>query len=178
MSDISENTPDPLLGWVATLFDSPGRALDIACGTGRNATYLARSGWSVLGVDISEVALAKARERAESAGVDIETAAKDVESADYRIEPARWDLVCVCRFLHRPLFPEIRAGLRAGGIAMAIIAMVDDDPLIRPMNAKYLLRPGELRSYFEGLELLHYSEEKSAGKRRMAQMAARRSGNY
>ncbi len=46
----------------------PGRALDLACGEGQNAIWLATRGWDVTGVDYSEVAIAKARSRAEREG--------------------------------------------------------------------------------------------------------------
>ncbi len=50
---------------------APGRALDLACGGGRNAVWLAEEGWSVTGVDYSDVALAQARELAAERGVDV-----------------------------------------------------------------------------------------------------------
>jgi SAM-dependent methyltransferase len=56
----------------------PGRAIDIGCGTGTQAVYLARRGWKVTGVDVVERALAQARSRAESAGVDVRWVCGDV----------------------------------------------------------------------------------------------------
>ena len=64
---------------------SPGRALDLACGEGRNAVWLAEQGWRVTGVDFSDVALAKAAELAASRGVEAEWVVADV--LDY--EPER-----------------------------------------------------------------------------------------
>ena len=57
------------------------------------------------------------------------------------------------------------------------IAMVDDDPNIKPMNPAYLLQPGELRANFEGWELLHDFEGKPVGdpkRRATAEIVARR----
>jgi SAM-dependent methyltransferase len=71
---------------------APGRALDLACGEGRNAVWLAQQGWRVTGVDFSEVALAKAARLAESSGVEVEWVAADL--LDYR-PPAELDLVVV-----------------------------------------------------------------------------------
>jgi len=68
----------------------PGRALDLACGEGRNAVWLAQQGWSVTGVDFSEVGLAKAAQLAESRGVEVEWVAADL--LDY-YPPAGLDLV-------------------------------------------------------------------------------------
>ncbi len=55
---------------------APGRALDLACGEGQNAIWLATLGWDVTGVDYSEVAIAKARSRAERDGVHVEFACR------------------------------------------------------------------------------------------------------
>ena len=64
---------------------SPGRALDVACGEGRNAVWLAEQGWQVTGVDFSEVALEKARRLAELRGVEAEWVQADL--LDYRPAP-------------------------------------------------------------------------------------------
>jgi SAM-dependent methyltransferase len=74
---------------------APGRALDLACGEGRNAVWLAQQGWSVTGVDFSEVGLAKAAQLAERRGVEVEWVAADL--LDY-IPPAGLDLVIAFYF--------------------------------------------------------------------------------
>ncbi|HEY7343959.1 MAG TPA: class I SAM-dependent methyltransferase [Gaiella sp.] len=71
----------------------PGRALDLACGEGRNAVWLAERGWQVTGVDFSDVALAKAAELAASRGVEVDWLVADV--LDYRPEARAFDLVAV-----------------------------------------------------------------------------------
>jgi len=60
----------------------PGRALDIGCGTGRDAIYLSKHGWRVTGVDFAEDALAKAREHAANEGVQVEWIQGDVGRLD------------------------------------------------------------------------------------------------
>jgi len=57
----------------------------------------------------------------------------------------------------------IRAGVRSGGAVIAVIAMVDDDPGVRPMNPDYLMNPGELSAEFRGWQLLHGFEGKPEG---------------
>jgi len=74
---------------------APGRALDLACGEGRNAVWLAQRGWQVTGVDFSEVGLAKAAQLAESRGVEVDWVAADL--LDYR-PPAGLDLVIAFYF--------------------------------------------------------------------------------
>jgi ubiquinone/menaquinone biosynthesis C-methylase UbiE len=82
---------------VATL--PPARALDLACGEGRNAVWLAEQGWRVTGVDFSDVALAKAAELAASRGVEVEWVVADV--LDYEPERHGFDLV-VLLYLQLP----------------------------------------------------------------------------
>jgi SAM-dependent methyltransferase len=56
----------------------PGRALDVGCGTGRDACYLAGRGWQVTGVDIAPAAIARARRRAAALGVQVRWVVGDV----------------------------------------------------------------------------------------------------
>jgi SAM-dependent methyltransferase len=77
----------------------PGRALDLACGAGRNAVWLAERGWTVTGVDFSDVALEKARALAEGRGVDVEWVQADL--VEWRPAGGAFDLVVVL-YLHLP----------------------------------------------------------------------------
>ncbi len=72
---------------------APGRAIDLACGEGRNAIWLAERGWRTVGVDFSEVGLQKARQLAAGRGVSAEWVAADL--LEYRPEPKAFDLVLV-----------------------------------------------------------------------------------
>jgi len=72
---------------------APGRALDLACGEGRNAIWLAELGWRVAAVDFSEIAIAKGRERAARLGLDVDFVCADL--LDFEPEPAAFDLVLV-----------------------------------------------------------------------------------
>jgi len=79
---------------VAELADlSPGRALDLACGEGRNAIWLAARGWRVTAVDFSAVAVGRGRELAASAGVTVDWVVADVVT--HRPEPEAFDLVLI-----------------------------------------------------------------------------------
>jgi SAM-dependent methyltransferase len=84
-----------LVAEVAAL--EPGRALDLACGEGQNAIWLAERGWRVRGIDYSSVAIAKARARAEREGVDVDFVEDDL----LRVEPEAhaYDLVLLL-YLH------------------------------------------------------------------------------
>jgi SAM-dependent methyltransferase len=154
----------------------PGRALDVACGPGRHAIWLAERGWTVTAVDLSRVAIDILQQRARVKGVEIDSLVADLEKYEFTIEPESYDLIVVCNYLQRDLFPAIRKGTRVGGIVIAIIAMVDDDPQVRPMNPAYLLNPGELRAQFARWNVIHDFEGKPAedSSRATAQIAARR----
>ena len=154
--------PHPLLvQFVSGL--SPGRALDVACGAGRHAIWLAERGWQVDAVDYSVSAIEILRSRSIQKGVHIETFVANLERHEFVIKPAVYDLIVVCNYLQRNLFGPIKAGIRFGGTVVAVIAMVDEDPNIKPMNPAFLLQPGELRSYFEHWALLHDFEGKPGG---------------
>jgi SAM-dependent methyltransferase len=91
----------------------PGRALDIACGEGRNAIWLAERGWRVTAVDFSDVALRKAAELAASRGVEVDWVQADV--LEYEPQPEAFDLVAVLylQLAHDELTRAIRTAARA-----------------------------------------------------------------
>ena len=93
----------------------PGRALDLACGEGRNAVWLAEQGWQVTAVDFSEVALEKAARLAAARGVAPEWARSDL--LEYRPGSRAHDLVIVF-YLQVPA-AERRRILRAAAEAVA-----------------------------------------------------------
>jgi SAM-dependent methyltransferase len=93
----------------------PGRALDLACGEGRNAAWLAEWGWRVTAVDFSDVALGKAEQLAASRGVEVEWVLADV--LDWDPEPRGFDLVAVL-YLQLPR-PELLRVVRAAAEAVA-----------------------------------------------------------
>ena len=92
---------------------SPGRALDVGCGTGRDAVYLAKLGWQVTAVDIAAAAMAKARQRAAEEGVQVQWVAGDVSSlAGLGLEPGYtlvYDFGCI-----QGLADSARHGAAAG----------------------------------------------------------------
>ena len=100
-----------------------GRALDLACGEGRNAVWLAERGWDVTGVDFSEVALAKAAKLAEGRGVSVDWVLADLR--EY-VPPVRaFELVAVL-YLHlppaqrRPVLDRAAAAVAAGGVMLVV----------------------------------------------------------
>ncbi|MBI2604620.1 MAG: methyltransferase domain-containing protein [Deltaproteobacteria bacterium] len=148
-----------------------GRALDIAMGEGRNAVYLAKKGFVVEGVDISEVAVRKAKRLAQDNGVRIRTVIADLNK--YQIQPESYEVIMVFYFLSRPLIPQIKKGLKKGGIVVFENNTVDELKYDKTQNRAYLLERGELREMFKDLEILKYREIDN-GKHVVASLVARK----
>jgi SAM-dependent methyltransferase len=98
----------------------PGAAIDLGMGEGRNAIYLARLGWRVTGVDLSDVAVAQARKHAAQAGVPLEAVVADLDQYDFGHE--RWDLIALF-YMHAwfhlsklPSAQRLRDALKPGGV--------------------------------------------------------------
>jgi SAM-dependent methyltransferase len=130
-----------------------GKALDLACGTGRHALLLAEKNWRVTAVDNSRVGLEIARARAAEKNAAIDFRLADLEAGEFEIEPLAYDLICDFYYLQRDLFAAMRAGVKAGGIVVSTIHIDDGE---KPGG--FTLREGELKDFFEGFEILHYHE--------------------
>jgi 2-polyprenyl-3-methyl-5-hydroxy-6-metoxy-1,4-benzoquinol methylase len=92
----------------------PGRALDLGCGEGRNALWLATLGWTVRGIDFSSVAIERGRQRAAEAGLDVDLRVRDVLDLE---DNAAFDLVLLSYLQLVP--PERSVVLRAAARALA-----------------------------------------------------------
>ncbi|HEV2705063.1 MAG TPA: methyltransferase domain-containing protein [Pyrinomonadaceae bacterium] len=156
------------------------RALDLACGAGRHALYLAAEGFRVTAVDASRVGVDLMLRRAAERGLELEARVADLERHEFLIEPEAYDLICDFYYLQRDLFDEMRAGLRPGGLFAAAIHTTDERPGVRPMNPDFLLRPGELAAAFRDWHILHYHETREDDRdpgehtRHTAELIARR----
>jgi tellurite methyltransferase len=162
----------PLLMRLAAELE-PGTALDLACGAGRNALYLAQLGWRVTAVDGAPAAIDILRARAAQLHLSIDTVVADLQSGEFAIQPGAWDLIAVCYYLQRDLFPAVRLGLRTGGVVVAIVHLGEEGEPPSPKRTY----PGELRSYFAGSEILHDHEGNpadTAHRRPVAEIVARR----
>jgi len=137
-------TPARLLVDIATE-RTPGRALDLACGAGRNALWLANHGWDVTAIDGAEEAIRLLREHDDR----IDTRVLDLESdAPLPFEDESFDLVVILYFLHRPLFAEAQRVLRPGGIVITAIRTTG-------INPRFCLSLEELREEFSTCEVMH-----------------------
>ena len=147
--------PSPLLAaWLDRL--PRGRALDAACGRGRNAIHLAANGYAVDAMDISDVALARARERADAAGVAVNWIEADLERSD--IARDMYDVIVIARFMHRPLIPRLIDALRPGGHIVYDHHYITPVEVGGPKSRRFRARPNELLERFRALRVLFYEE--------------------
>ncbi|MGH9667444.1 MAG: hypothetical protein ACRD9L_23725, partial [Bryobacteraceae bacterium] len=94
-------------------------------------------------------------------------------------EEDAWDLICDLFYLQRDLFPQIRAGVRPGGIFAAAIPMIDPRPGIHPMNSNFLTGPTELSAIFSDWEILYQREgPRRESSRAVSEIIARRPAIY
>ena len=147
--------PSPLLAaWIDRL--PRGRALDVACGLGRNAIHLAANGFAVDAMDISRVALARARERARAAGVAVHWIETDLDGLE--IERDAYDVIVVARFLDRPLIPRLIDALRPGGHVVYDHHYITPVDVAGPSSRRFRARPNELLERFRALRVLFWEE--------------------
>ncbi len=129
-----------------------GRLLDVACGAGRHARYLAAHGYRVEAVDRDAAAL---RGLVGVAGINARVA--DLEGAAWPYAGERFDAVVVTNYLHRPLFAHLIAALAPGGVLIYETFALGNERYGRPSNPDFLLRPGELLQVAHGrLEVIAY----------------------
>jgi len=132
------------------------RALDIACGEGRNALFLAVHGFHVTGVDISEVGLAKGIRRSDEEGVAVDFVCADLDNFQFS---GSFDLVLNFNFLQRRLIPLEVALLNPGGLLL-FDTIRASSPMAPGSDPAFYLQQGELFTLFSGLagEILFHEE--------------------
>jgi tellurite methyltransferase len=161
-----------------------GLALDLAGGAGRNSTYLLERGWNVTLMDISQVGLGLAREKASSLENRMAQPPSAVALGSLHTEHAdlnaitdlgtdRYDLIVAFYFLRRELFPALISALKPGGILIYRTYTIDRMNVAGgPGDPAYLLQPDELRQAFNSLDVLYYNETKTG--KAAAELVARK----
>lgn len=133
------------------------RALDVACGAGRNSLYLAGLGYRVDGLDIAGEALARAEQAALDAGLDVSWIEHDLDQGLPRRLPD-YDLIVIVRYLDMSLVQAAAQRLRPGGYLVCEVHLISDEPVIGPRDANFRARPGELRMGAGDLEIVEHWE--------------------
>ncbi len=162
-----------------------GPILDLACGGGRNGGYLVANGLPVVFADNSPSALARVqRTIADSTHALGRSLASlwpvDIEAPVSPLAGRRFGAIIVFRYLYRAAMSDIAQAVHPGGLVIYETFTVDQPAFGRPNNPDYLLRPGELRGYFPGWEILHWFEgvksgDTGVGQQAVAQIVARKS---
>jgi len=171
-------TPNPLLVRFSSLLQDEnleGPVLDLACGRGENGLFLASLGLAVILADRSVEALEAALGQAEERGLAVRFWEVDLESGENPLDEEHYRAILVFRYLHRPLIPCIRKGIREGGILIYETFTVEQPKYGHPYNPDYLLQPRELADWFEDWEIIHYFEGlMEAPRRAVAQIVCRK----
>lgn len=141
-----------------------GPTLDLACGKGRNGLYLASLNQPVTFLDYDEESIAEIGMQLvmEDWTATCNTWEVDLEVADFQGLPAQhYGCVVVFRYLHRPLFEQLKASVTPGGLIIYETFTVHQTEYGRPKNPDFLLKDGELLNTFAGWEVLHNYEGKT-----------------
>lgn len=136
---------------------APGRALDVACGDGRNALHLARLGFEVDALDVSDFAIDRLRAAAALRGLAVDAQCSDLERDP--LPACAYDVVVDHCYLQRDLLPALADALRPGGVlVLETFAQPRGDAPEQRIDPAYVLAPNELLRAFPGLLVHHYHE--------------------
>ena len=128
----------------------PGKALDVGMGQGRNAVFLAKSGWEVTGFDVSKVGLEAAGRAAKAAGVSVRAVLAADEEFDFGTE--QWDLIALIYPIEKRSVFRVRDGLRKGGLVVVECTHTENS------GAPFEYGTNELLRIFEGFRILKYED--------------------
>jgi|FLYL01.1.fsa_nt_gi SAM-dependent methyltransferase len=152
----------------------PGRAIDLACGTGRNALFLAERGFEVEGVDISELAIRRAAEEARRRGLEVLFRVADLDEEPLR--EGRYRLITLFRYVNRDLWPRVVRALAPDGWLVTEQHLQTSRAVVGPPDP-YRVAPGELLEAFGVLRVVEYWEgvepaDRPGGEAVLARLAA------
>jgi SAM-dependent methyltransferase len=188
-AEVPEAEPAGILCELLPLLPA-GQALDLACGSGRNALFLAERGRQVTAVDWSEPGLGIMEARAQNKKIHVRRIQKLVESGrtkragidlfhsdleKIQLLEHSYDVIVCIRYLQRSLFPQICRALRPGGMLLyETFTQSQLDFEGGPKDPAHLLKPGELREAFPELCVLFYRELRAG--QGIASLAAQKPG--
>ncbi|NOR71357.1 MAG: methyltransferase domain-containing protein [Methylomarinum sp.] len=143
------------------LLPSSGRALDLACGLGANALFLAEQGLSVHAWDISLVALDKLQKNATQKGLEVATKQVFIEIST--LPKSSFDVIVLSRFLDRSLCNAIMECLKPDGLLFYQTYVREKIASNGPKNPDFLLARNELLTLFKSLKVVAYRENSLIG---------------
>jgi SAM-dependent methyltransferase len=166
--------PDPFFvfaceHFVGPLFPNGGAALDLACGLGRHALWLATRNWRVSGVDLSEVAIRKLSHAALNLDISLDLFVGD--ASEYKFASAQFDLIVLFYHADRNLFPKVISALKPGGLLICKLTLRWDTDA-KLAAATDALNRNELPLLVPDLHVL-YHEERQVRDRGVVEFAGR-----
>ena len=143
------------------LLPESGKALDLACGLGANALYLAQHKLDTCAWDISSEAISTLDKFAKDSNINLVTEVRDVSNNPPSEDT--FDVIVVSHFLDRKIIPNIKNALKKNGLIFFQKFTADKTNETGPKNPDYLLGKNELLSLFKEFTILVYREEGSVG---------------
>jgi tellurite methyltransferase len=130
--------------------------LDLACGSGRDAIFMAQQGWQVTAVDYLADALSKVESMASRNQLAINTLLIDLEKnlTELLNQPQQYDCVQVIRYLHRPLLAVIKQKIKPGGYLVYQTFSQGCEAFGAPKKSRYILKQDELADFFSEFEII------------------------
>ncbi len=158
--------------WVqrwSSLIRPQSEVLDLACGSGRHALWLAEQGFQVTAVDRDAAALAEIGSRAQRR---VQTEAMDLEGDVWPLAGRTFDAVVVTNYLWRPRWPDLMDLLRDGGVLIYETFSIDHASIGRPSREAFLLNHGELLTRCAGWRVVAFEDGFDAQAPRFVQRIA------
>ena len=131
------------------LLPAQAQVLDVACGNGRHAAYLASLGHQVTGIDRNADALAQLPP-------SVHAVQADIENGPWPLPKQQFDAVVVTNYLWRALWPHILGSVRAGGVLMYETFAQGNEAYGKPSRPDFLLTPNELLQVCTGWHIVAY----------------------
>jgi SAM-dependent methyltransferase len=168
--------PDPFFIFACRRFVEPsfpnaGAALDLACGLGRHALWLANRKWRVCAVDLSEVAIEKLSHAADKLNIGIDLFVGD--ASEYNFRSSRFDLIVLFYHTDRNLFPKVISALNPGGLLICKLSLRWDTDAKLVVSGTDPLNKNELPFLLPSLQVL-YHEERQVRDRGVVEFAGRK----
>ena len=138
------------------LLPNAGTALDIACGLGANAVYLAQRGLDTQAWDISEQAIDKLKQNRGVEEIPLMALVRDVQESPPLDNS--FDVICVSYYLERDITENIISALKPNGLLFYQTFIAESVSAHGPRNPKYRLNQNELLNMFAALHILAYQE--------------------
>jgi 2-polyprenyl-3-methyl-5-hydroxy-6-metoxy-1,4-benzoquinol methylase len=138
----------------------PGRSLDVGMGQGRNTIYLAQHGWTSVGFDPAERAVAAAQEQARSLGVSITTQVARAEEFEWG--DAQWDLIVLSYVGAREFTAQVTRSLKPGGMVV-VEAFHRDATKSHSIGGAVVFDTNELLRVFPALRVVRYEDTTATG---------------